>query len=43
MGEIIYLNTDFMIYSVVLPLLALSFGSNDTVNLLRRILKQNNL
>lgn len=39
MGEVIYFNTNFMIYSVVLLLLALSFGSNDIVNLPRRILK----
>lgn len=42
MGEVIYFNSNFMIYSAVLPL-ALSFGSNDIVNLPRRILKQNYL
>lgn len=40
MGELIYFNANFMIYSVVLLPLALSFGSNDIVNLPRRILNK---
>lgn len=39
MGEVIYFNTDFMIYLVVLLLLTASFGSNDIVDLLGGILK----
>lgn len=33
-GEVIYFNTDFMIYLVVLLLLARYFGSTNIVNLL---------